>query len=87
MLINNNNSDTTLEQLLGTAGVELEDYMTALHMSSKGSTVLLKRNPDECKVNNYNSVVMLAWQANMDIQYVLNAYACVMYVAFIYNES
>ena len=24
---------------------------------------------------------MLAWQANMDIQYVLNAYACVMYVA------
>ena len=24
---------------------------------------------------------MLAWQANMDLQYVLNAYACVMYVA------
>ena len=24
---------------------------------------------------------MLAWQANMDIQYVLNAYACIMYVA------
>ena len=24
---------------------------------------------------------MLAWQANMDIQYVLNAYVCVMYVA------
>ena len=81
VLIDNNNSDTTLEQLLGTAGVELKDYMTALQMSSKGSTVLLKRNPDECKVNNYNSAVMLAWQANMDIQYVLNAYACVMYVA------
>ena len=24
---------------------------------------------------------MLAWQANMDLQFVLNAYACVMYVA------
>ena len=24
---------------------------------------------------------MLAWQANMDLQYVLNAYACIMYVA------
>ena len=24
---------------------------------------------------------MLAWKANMDIQYVLNAYPCVMYVA------
>ena len=26
----------------------------------------------------YNAPVMLAWQANMDL---LNAYACVMYVA------
>ena len=43
--------------------------------------MLLKRSPDECKINNYNSAVMLAWQANMDLQYVLNAYACVMYVA------
>ena len=32
-------------------------------------------------VNNYNGPVMLAWQANMDLQYVLNAYACIMYVA------
>ncbi len=24
---------------------------------------------------------MLAWQANRDLQYVLNAYACIMYVA------
>ena len=24
---------------------------------------------------------MLAWQANTDIQFVLNAYACVMYIA------
>ena len=23
----------------------------------------------------------MAWQANMDLQYVVNAYACVMYVA------
>ena len=25
--------------------------------------------------------MLLAWQANIDIQYVLNAHACVMYVA------
>ena len=45
------------------------------------SVVLLKREPSECMVN-YNSPVMLAWQANMDLQYVLNAYACIMYVAY-----
>ena len=30
--------------------------------------------------------VMLPWQANTDIQYVLNAYACVMYVASYINQ-
>ena len=39
------------------------------------------REPSKCCINNYNGPVMLAWQANMDLQYVLNAYACVMYVA------
>ena len=81
VLIDGNNSDVTLEELLRAANVELEEYTTALRMSSKGNSVLLKCNPDEYKINNYNSAVMLAWQANMDIQYVLNAYACVMYVA------
>ena len=33
-------------------------------------------------MNANNALALaLAWQANMDIQYVLNAYACVMYVA------
>ena len=58
-----------------------DDYMQALEVSSSGNVVILKREPSECSVNNYNSSVMLAWQANMAIQYVLNAYACVMYVA------
>ena len=43
--------------------------------------MVLKRKPNECNINNYNGAVTLAWQANTDIQYVLNPYACVMYVA------
>ena len=41
--------------------------------------MVLKREPSECFINNYNPSVQ--WQANMDIQFVLNAYACIMYVA------
>ena len=63
------------------ADLSLEQYISALEVSTKGSVVILKRKPTECNINNYNAPVMLAWQANMDIQYVLNAYACVMYVA------
>ena len=55
--------------------------MKALQVTKGGNVVLLKREPNEQNINNYNASVMLAWQANMDIQYVLDAYACVMYVA------
>ena len=50
-------------------------------MATSGSVVVDRRKPSECNINNYNPHVLLAWQANMDMQYVLNAYACVMYVA------
>ena len=63
------------------ANVTQVQYSETLEVSNKGSVVLLKREPSECMVNNYNGPVMLAWQANMDLQYVLNSYACIMYVA------
>ena len=75
------NDDVSIEQLLNNAKVPVRHYEKALEVSTKGNVVVLKREPKECKINNYNPNVMLAWQANMDIQYVLNACACVMYVA------
>ena len=72
-----------IEKLLNNVGVDLHvsDYLKALQTSLRGNAIVLKRMPNECKINNYNPHVTLAWQANMDIQYVLNGYACVMYVA------
>ena len=73
--------DKSLDEILIQANVTPDEYTEALQVSNKGNIVLLKRKPSECMVNNYNGPVMLAWQANMDLQYVLNAYACIMYVA------
>ena len=74
-------TELTLDELLIKAKVGYDKYMEALEISSKGSVVLLKCKPKECFINNYNASVMLAWQANIDLQFVLNAYACVMYIA------
>ena len=71
----------SLNELLDKAEVTENDYINTLEMSSKGNVVLLKRETNECCINNYNASVMLTWQANMDIHFNLNAYACVMYVA------
>ena len=62
----------SLDDLLDKAESE---YTQALEVSSKGNVVVLRREPNECSIPS----VMLAWQAN-DIRFVLNAYACVMYI-------
>ena len=80
-LITEGNTDMSLNDLLAKAEVTENEYTNALGVACSGNVVLLQRKPNECCVNNYNPYVMLAWQANMDIQFVLNAYACVMYVA------
>ena len=80
-LIADGNTELSLTELLDKAEVTEQEYIDALEVSTNGNVVVLKREPGECCINNYNPSVMLAWQANMDIQFVLNAYACVMYVA------
>ena len=80
-MIADGNTDLSLAELLDKAEVTEKDYIDALEVSTNGNVVVLKRDPGECFINNYNPSVMLVWQANMDIQFMLNAYACIMYVA------
>ena len=63
------------------AHVTLDDYIQALATSKYGQSVILKRQPFEQDVNCYSPTILKTWQANMDIQYVIDAYACVMYIA------
>ena len=48
--------------------------------SLNAPTVFLKRKPNELRINNYNPACLKAWRANMDIQFVLDVYACAMYI-------
>ena len=80
-LLTESSTDLSLADLLDKADLTETEYVEALETSCTGNVVVLKRELSECCVNNYNPSVLLAWQANMDIQFVLNAYACVMYVA------
>ena len=67
----NGNTELSLDEVLVKADINLSEYTKALEVSSKGS---VKRQPNESNVNDYNGSVTVAWQANTDIQYVLNAY-------------
>ena len=74
-------TDITLQEVLDRAHVTLQDYTKSLSISKCGRSVILKRKPSEQSVNYYSPAMLKAWEANMDIQYVVNAYACVMYIA------
>ena len=74
-------TDITLQEVLDRAGVTLHDHTKSLSISKCGRSVILKRKPSEQSINYYSPVILKGWEANMDIQYVVNAYVCVMYIA------
>ena len=72
--------DITFDELLLDLNVTEENYLFAVSSSLKAATVFLKRNPNELRINNYNAACLSAWRANMEIQFVLDVYACAVYI-------
>ena len=80
-------ADISFDDLLALAKTNEKEYMEALSVSKKGTNVVLQRSPAEQSINGYNPTILKAWQANIDVQYILDAYACVMYVAAYMTKS
>ena len=72
--------DITFDQLLEELDISEHTCTLAIRSSLNCPTIFLKRNPNELRINNYNSACLHAWRANMDIQFVLDVYACAMYI-------
>ena len=76
------NSDMTLEMFLKSLNLTYNDYILALRSNIKAGQrkMYLKRNVSEIRINNYNELLIKGWEANMDIQYILDPYACAAYI-------
>nr|XP_055075157.1 uncharacterized protein LOC129454640 [Misgurnus anguillicaudatus] len=61
-------------------GIDQAVFEKAYKKCSKKKSVVLKRNPKDVWVNQYNKHLIRAWQGNMDIQYVTDAYSVVVYI-------
>ena len=55
-------------------------YHYSLSISDHGVKVVLRRESNDIFVNNYNPHYMLAWNANMDIQLVLDYFSIITYM-------
>ena len=79
--------DISFDELLKEFDVLERQYILAIRSSLNCPTIFLKRSPNELRINNYNPTCLLAWRANMDIQYVLDVYACAMYIVLYISKA
>ncbi|XP_063411255.1 uncharacterized protein LOC134694188 [Mytilus trossulus] len=77
----------TTGELFLKAGMSQEDFQECFRWITYRNTVVLKRNKDELFINQYNPHLLKSWNANMDIQYILDAYSCVVYIISYISKS
>ncbi|KAI8485729.1 hypothetical protein Bbelb_365630 [Branchiostoma belcheri] len=76
----NEPENCSTEDLLKEAKITTAQLCEALNLMATRKQVMLRREPKDMWVNNYNPHLLRAWNANIDIQYVLDAYSCVRYI-------
>ncbi|KAL0198839.1 hypothetical protein M9458_007379, partial [Cirrhinus mrigala] len=80
-LLNDSNQNfETIAQLLNQVNMTYEEYEKHIEALSTSSLIVMERRPQDCWVNGYNPMLLRAWNANMDIQFILNPYSCIMYM-------
>ena len=73
--------------LLKRANVEKRKYYEALEVSQNAACIILKREPKESYINNYNPEWMKAWDGNMDISVCLDYFAIITYITDYYTKA
>ncbi|XP_078603870.1 uncharacterized protein LOC144877700 [Branchiostoma floridae x Branchiostoma japonicum] len=81
-VIDNSNVDDniSLDIVLEKANVDPALYHKVLQTTKSGKDIVLKREVSETSINPYNPHILRTWAANMDVQYILDVYACIMYI-------
>ncbi|XP_030284360.1 uncharacterized protein LOC115588118 [Sparus aurata] len=79
-LSDDNASFDSVEELFGHLGLNQSRFEAAYNRVARKTHVVLKRQANEVWINQYSKPLLKCWNANIDIQYVVDAYACVVYI-------
>ncbi|XP_002733238.1 uncharacterized protein LOC100378309, partial [Saccoglossus kowalevskii] len=79
-LSNTDNNFTTVDSLFTSIALSQELFERAYSTLTKKTSIVLKRQPNDVWVNQYNKDLLRCWNANMDIQFVVDAYSCIVYI-------
>lgn len=79
-LLNPNNNFASTEDLFSSMGMNQALFELAYKRLANKTTVVMKRSVNSIWVNQFNKHLLRSWNANMDIQFVADAYSCVVYI-------
>ncbi len=79
-LLNSDAVYDSVESMFASIGINQEIFECAYNKMTKKTNVVLKRKPSDVWVNQYNKDLLRCWNANMDIQFVVDAYSCIVYI-------
>lgn len=79
----------TFDDLLQKLELTEESYILAIRSPLKSPKLFLKRGIEEIRINSYNEHIMKlrAWEANIDVQFILDGYACASYLVSYVSKS
>lgn len=77
----------SFNDMLSTLNCSLDDYLLAAQLQLICRKVFYKREPNACRINCYSPKILCLLRANMDIQFVVDAYACIGYIVDYINKA
>ncbi|XP_061191659.1 uncharacterized protein LOC133199853 [Saccostrea echinata] len=86
-ITNDANACRTTEEIFTNIKLSQDLYEKAHRVLASKTTTILKRNPIEMWTNQYNPCLLKSWDANMDIQYVLDPFSCIVYIISYISKS
>ena len=80
--------DISIDDIISQAGFQhYEEFQDALTLIGTKPEIVMQREVKDTWVNPYNPDLLRAWNANLDVQYILDPYSCVMYILSYISKS
>lgn len=77
----------TFEEMLKKLNCSKYEYIEAIRSRLISQKIFLQRKPKDCRINQYSPKILSLMRSNMDIQFVLDPYACIGYIVDYINKS
>lgn len=84
---NDKNTLLSFEKILSELDMTEEEYILAIRSTHKRPQIFLKRSSLEVGINAYNKDILHLWEANVDLQFILDEYALMSYVTNYISKS